>query len=352
MGKIAVISLMLCVLIVLAPMVFMERGEQIPAAMEEKEEFTVIPADERTEESMEAAVESEEVHSIDSETIIPVLVDGKVQYLTLDKYLEGVIAAEMPASFPDEALKAQAVAARTYIIHKRSLVEAGETIDPSHKGAIMCDDHTHCSAYTDLAVNASSVFGDNAEIYAEKIAKAVSDTDGMIMMYDGEPISAAFHAISGGMTESASDVWGSDVPYLRSVESKEDESAAMYTSEVSYSIDEFRALMSSQLPDADLSSAAEEWFKDSVRSGAGGIITVELGGVKVQGTWLRSVLSLASTDFTVKVEDNTIIITCTGYGHGVGMSQYGAKMMADSGKTYDDILKHYYTDVDLVMIEQ
>jgi len=338
MGKIAIVSVMMCILIVLAPMLTAEKEDMGTAESAVEEGYTVIPGE-------KDEVQAENANTVDSQITIPVLTGGEVRYLKLDEYLEGVLAAEMPASFPDEALKAQAVAARTFIIHKRSLVEAGEMIDSSHKGAIMCDDPAHCSAYTDIAVNASSVFGDNADAYTEKIRSAVRDTDGIIMTYGGEPITSSFHAISGGRTENAADVWGCDVPYLRSVESSEDETAAMYESDVAYSTDELRALLTSQLPDSDLSGETETWFKDSVRSEAGGIITVELGGVEVKGTWLRSVLSLASTDFTVEHEDGKVVFHCIGYGHGVGMSQYGAKQKAEHGAGYEEILKHYYTGV-------
>ncbi len=354
MGRIAMMAIILCVLTLLAPMVMMDGGTaalgEAPEQEASKQEvgYTVISG---TEDEVHEKVIEEEA-TVDSKITIPVLIDGSVQYLKLDEYLTGVVAAEMPASFPEEALKAQAVAARTYIIHKRWLVESGETIDPMHKGAIMCDDHTHCSAYTDLSVNAGAVFGDNADSYIEKITSAVHDTDGIIMEYNGEPISAAFHAISGGRTESAADVWGSDVPYLQNVESIEDETAAMYTSEVTYAVDEVKSLMESQLPSADLSVPVEEWFKDIVRSEAGGIMTISVGGVQVKGTWLRSVLSLASTDFTVEVEDDDITFRCTGYGHGVGMSQYGAKRMADNGDDYSEILTHYYTGVELRKLEK
>ena len=134
--------------------------------------------------------------SFDASTHVTVLVDGEVQDMALHDYLCGVLAAEMPASFPDEALKAQALAARTYTLYKIGLYDAGMAIPESHGGAQMCTDYTHCKAYCDLNAQAAALWGDEADGYREKIENAVSATDGVIATYQGEPIAAVFHAAS------------------------------------------------------------------------------------------------------------------------------------------------------------
>lgn len=287
--------------------------------------------------------------SYDRSTRLTVNIDGTVSELTLHDYLCGVLAAEMPASFPEEALKAQALAARTYTLYKIGLYEAGMAIPESHNGAQMCTDYTHCKAYCDVAAQAASMWGDESEKYLEKIENAVSATDGVIATYQGDPIAAVFHAASTEKTEAAADVWGGDTPYLQSVESPGGEASERYYGEVSISAEEFKKLFLEKYPQADLSSPPEHWFKASNRSEAGGIIDVAVGGVRVPGTALRTMLGLNSTNFTYTPQGDTLIFKSKGYGHGVGMSQYGARELALQGMTYDEIIKWYYTGVDLTI---
>lgn len=287
--------------------------------------------------------------SYDTATSVTVCIDGQVREMTMHDYLCGVLAAEMPASFPEEALKAQALAARTYTLYKIGLYESGMAIPESHAGAQMCSDYTHCKAYCDVAAQAQGMWGQDADMYLEKIENAVSATDGIIATYQGDPIAAVFHAASSEKTEAAVDVWGSETPYLQSVESPGGEASERYHGEVSISAEEFKKLFLEKHPEADLSSAPEHWFKASNRSEAGGVIDVAVGGVRVKGTEIRSMLGLYSTNFTYTPQGNTLIFRTTGYGHGVGMSQYGARELAMEGMTYDEIIKWYYTGVDLTL---
>lgn len=269
---------------------------------------------------------------------VTVLAEGSPREMNLEDYVAGVVAAEISPTFPPEALKAQAVAARTYALYK---MQAGRP--EQHENADVCDDYRHCAAYIDLKTAASGRWGDQAEAYENAITEAVKATAGEVVQYEGKPIIAVFSAASSARTETSADVWGSDVPYLQTVESPGGEACPKYQGEVKFTLQEFREKIEKALPAADLSGAPGTWFKASERSAAGGIKVVRLGGIKVRGVDLRETLGLNSTNFTVKIGEDTITFQTTGYGHGVGLSQYGAKHLAESGKTYKEILAHYYT---------
>lgn len=275
-------------------------------------------------------------------TTIAVQVDGQTRQMELEDYVAGVVAAEISPDFPAEALKAQAVAARTYAAYKQSVGRSDE-----HADADVCDDYRHCAAYIDLAAEASGRWGSEADTYENAILDAVEATRGQVLFYEGQPIIAVFSAASGEKTESSADVWGSEVPYLTSVDSPGGEACPKYKGEVTMTLQQFRDTIAQALPSADLTGAPETWFKASVRSAAGGIKTVKLGGVQVTGVDLRETLGLNSTNFTVSFTDDSIVFQTTGYGHGVGLSQYGAKYLAEQGQSYEQILTHYYTGATL-----
>lgn len=287
--------------------------------------------------------------TFDEKTMITLWDEGEVKTLCLRDYLCGVVAAEMPASFPEEALKAQALAARTYTMYQLSLYEGGMAIPERHSGAQLCSDHTHCKAFCDIEAKGDSMWGANKDFYTDKIKQAVDDTCGIIATYEGKPIAAVFHSVSSERTESSVSVWGSERPYLVSVESPGGEQAPRYKGQVVISEEEFKSKMLAAHPEMDFPEGPETWFKASNRSEAGGVIDVSVGGVRVSGVWLRGQLGLNSTNFTYTPKDGMLYFDTTGYGHGVGMSQYGAKAMAEEGKTYDEIIKWYYTGVDLTI---
>lgn len=251
--------------------------------------------------------------------------------MNLEDYLIGVVAAEMPASFEEEALKAQAVAARTYTLYK----SAGE----SHPDGEVCTDPGHCQAYlTDEQMHTN--WGNDYSLYFNKIKEAVYSTRGQVLTYNEEPVMAVFHSMGGGKTENSEDVWGSDIPYLVSVDSPGEEEATNYNSTVTVSFEDFKNKILSEYPNASINSFLD--ISQPVLSEGGHVKSMIIGAVTVSGTKLRSMFNLRSTKFYLTFEGGNVTFNVTGYGHGVGMSQYGANAMAKEGKTYKEILSHYY----------
>ena len=273
----------------------------------------------------------------DSGHTLSILVDGQVQEMDLEQYIWGVVAAEMPASVEAAALKAQAVAARTYSLNK-----AGGS--PNHPEADLCTDYRCCQAWISRE-DAEANWGENAGVYADKITHAVADTAGQVVLYEGQLIDAVFHSSSGDATLDAVEVWGGSVPYLQSVSSPEGEEVPNYHSEATFTAQEFRDLFLAAQPEAALEGAPESWFGETVRTAGGSVHTIQIGGVSVTGTQVRQIFSLRSACFTVSCTEDAVTFSVTGFGHGVGMSQYGANAMAAAGNTYTEILEHYYTGV-------
>lgn len=268
------------------------------------------------------------------------LADGTVTEMTMADYLWRVVAAEMPASFQPEALKSQAVAARTYAVSK--MVATVE----NHPDANMCADINCCQAYIEPA-DAAKNWGNDAALYTDKIAQAVAGTDGMIATYNGAPIQAVFFSSTAGRTVDAVEVWGNSVPYLTGVASPEGEEVPNYRSTMTLSTDGFKSIFLSQHPDANLDGDSAGWFGGVEQNSAGGVERMTVGCVTVTGTDLRTLFGLRSTNFTMVAENGSVIFNVTGYGHGVGMSQYGANALAGQGKTYEEIIQWYYTGVTL-----
>lgn len=268
--------------------------------------------------------------------------EDKVRTMALDEYLKGVVCGEVPASFEEEAIKAQAVAARSYALYR------AQSTNPQHPNASVCTDYKHCKAYKHKE-KARADWGENADKYEKKIAKCVDATKGEVIKYDGEIALAVFHSQSGGgRTENAQDVWGGNLPYLVSVESHGEEDAPNFFSSASFTFEEFKKVIENDNPDAKINS-----FKDItniINSDGGGIKKLTIGGVEFKGSKIRTLFNLRSTCFTMREENGNIIFEVTGYGHGVGMSQYGANAMAKDGYTYKEILTHYYsgTKIDYV----
>ena len=265
------------------------------------------------------------------------LEDGTVEELTMADYLWGVVAAEMPASFEEEALKAQACAARTYTVIQQS---SGSSKHAS--GAEICADSTCCQAYVERET-AEARWGLQAGEYSDKIQAAVTGTDGLGILYQGEPIQALFFSSAAGRTVDAVEVWGNSVDYLKSVESPEGEEVPNYHTQVVLSSEEVRSRTLAAYPGADLSGDPSGWF-GAVNQGEGGAVSsVLLGGVTLTGSQVRTLFELRSPSFTVSWDGADFTFSVTGYGHGVGMSQYGANAMAREGSTFQDILTWYYT---------
>jgi len=277
---------------------------------------------------------------------IQVRVKDSDRVLTMDlhSYLLGVVSAEMPAAFPAEALKAQAVAARTFTYSRMKAAKEGK---PSHNDADVCTSASHCKAYMPWEEIKSKWEELGRDDYVEKVEKAVRETNGEVIVYNEEPIIAVFHAASGKYTENAKDVWGSEVPYLKSVESPDGEE---YTKKVTFSADEFQSLFIAKNPDAVFGDQPSEWIGEIVKSEAGGVIRITIGGVQVSGSVVRSIFNLASANFDIKADRDKVMFSSRGYGHCVGMSQYGARALALKGKDYREILSWYYTGIEIKKI--
>lgn len=264
---------------------------------------------------------------------LSVLYGGQTLPMDLETYLVGVVLAEMPASFEPEALKAQSVAARTYTIkHCRE--------DTRHGQNIICSDHACCQAYIDPR---DYVSGGGSWSAVERVQQAVQDTAGQVLVYQEEVIMATYFSCSGGITEDAAAVWGQDCPYLQSVISPGEEDTVFYTDSKTFTAEQFCSALGVRLL-----GPVGNWFGDVTYTDGGGVNTMMIGGVAYRGTTLRTLLELRSTAFTVSVADDTVTFHTRGYGHRVGMSQYGANAMAQAGKTYQQILTHYYTGAEIV----
>ncbi|MCH5350146.1 MAG: stage II sporulation protein D [Oscillospiraceae bacterium] len=285
---------------------------------------------------------------ITEEDILKVLdfTSGQVLDIPMQDYVIGAILAEMPATYHPEALKAQAVAARTYAVRQREKQRISP--DPELMGADISNDSTKYQAYFTTA-QAKEFYGSGYDTYFQKAADAVDATDKLVLYYDEEPIVAAFHAISGGMTESAEVIWGSPVDYLVPADSSADMDAPSYPDEKIFTAKEFRSIIKKVYPEADLSAPADEWVTINETSPSGTVTEMTVGTVTLKGTEFRSLFSLRSANFTVSCNAGSrqFCISTKGYGHGVGMSQYGANAMAENGSDFEEILLHYYKGVEI-----
>lgn len=273
---------------------------------------------------------------------------GKVEKVSVKDYVRGAVASEMPATFHTEALKAQAVSAHTYALNQHLLQLKNP--DPALKGADFSADPAQLLGYTTEAVYKKRL-GDLGEEHWNKVCGAADSVLGYVLVYEGEPIVAAYHSISGGMTEDAENVWSGSVPYLVAVESPGDLISPALTSTVSFTEKEMKTLLTAAFPKATLGKDPAGWLTEVERSPSGYITRVEVGDWEVHGKELRTALGLKSTDFTYVYQNGAFDFTVLGYGHGVGLSQYGADYMGRQGETFDEILAHYYVGAELALIE-
>ena len=280
----------------------------------------------------------------EAEDVISVYIhsEDRIENMSKSQYLKEVVSAEMPANFHIEALKAQAVAARSYLNARLSAYKKSEK-PPEHKGADICTNSSHCKAWISKDKR-MELWGKDADSSWDKIERAVDETAGEIITYNNEVISAVFHSTSSGRTESSKDVWGGDRPYLVSVESPGDLYSPKFKSEKTVSLDEFKKVVSDNVENVDFS---KELVGEIVRSEAGGIISISVGGVEIKGSKLRNLFDLRSSNINITVSGDSVSFDVTGYGHGVGMSQYGANYLASQGMGYVDILKTYYQGVEI-----
>lgn len=284
-----------------------------------------------------AAPETAAVHH-DRDVTLTIQDGDTTEQMTLERYLTGVVRGEMPAAFEMEALRAQAAAERSYVYYQ---LAAGRK--DAHPDADFCTDHTCCSAYLSETAAREKWGGDFAP-WNTRVEQAVSDTDGQVVLYNGRPILAVFHSSSAGRTAAAGDVWSGDLPYLVSVDSPEgEETVPNYYSTVTFTAAEVKEKLLAAHPELKLSGTPDRWFGAAAENGSGRVETVSVGGTDIEGTELRRIFGLRSACFTVAADSESVTFRVTGYGHGVGMSQYGANQLAREGKTWQEILEWYYT---------
>jgi stage II sporulation protein D len=263
--------------------------------------------------------------------------------LELEEYVRGVVSAEMPAEFSQEALKAQAVAARTYALaHMKAF---GGVNSSKAKGSDVTDG-TEDQVYMDKAMRFKEWPEKNAKEYWDKVTKAVSDTFGEVLTYNNSLVKEPYYfAVSSGKTEEAAQVLSNDIPYLKSVDSPGEELAPKYKTSVKINNASFISKIKKAYPKASLSATklSTQIKISSARTKGGSVKEINLGGIKISGNLCRSILNINSANFSIKYYSKYVEIDCIGYGHGLGMSQWGANSMATKGNNYKQILSHYYT---------
>lgn len=279
--------------------------------------------------------------------------EKKEREMELEEYIKGVVAAEMPAEFEVEALKAQAVAARTYAFSRMKGIYSVK--DNIHNGSDICTDPGHCQAWVSkqTAMKRWGIF--SAIKYWNKIDKAVNETRNIIITYNNNIANPLFHSNSGGRTENAEDVWdGVEVPYLKSVRSDGEDVTSEFKSTITIEVKEFTDKLKNEYSDFKIND--KDIIKDIkiVDFTAGGRVkTIKTGNHVLKGTDFRRIFSLRSANFKVeKGDDKNLKITTYGNGHGVGMSQWGANNLAKLGGSYDEIIKYYYKGVELSTIDK
>ncbi|MCR1972201.1 stage II sporulation protein D [Clostridium cochlearium] len=272
--------------------------------------------------------------------------DKKIIELDLEDYIKGVVSAEMPAEFHEEALKAQAIAARTYAIPR--IKQLGGVSCKNVNGADLCDT-VHCQAFLTKEVRMKGWSEKKRNEYWNKIENAVESTAGEVLVYKDEIIKGAYYfSTSSGFTENGQDIFASTEPYLKSVKSQGEEIAPKYKSNKNYSYSEFINIINKKYPKSisNIKNIKNE-VKIKSRTSGGSVKEIVLGKTIITGPTFRKIFNLNSSNFNIKFEKDKINIECKGYGHGVGMSQWGANVLGKSGENYKDILKHYYTGVEI-----
>lgn len=282
-----------------------------------------------TEQKSEAAQPS--IKSPENACEVTVQVSGSDVPIDLEEYVIGVVAAEMPVGFNLEALKAQAIAARTYVLKSTNY---GQTpIEPTVAKQVFYDEDTR-----------KDNWDESYEDFEKKVREAVESTRGEVIEYNGELITAMFHSMSNGMTESAKNYSGTDLPYLQSVASTDFQYADNYEMATTFTIDDWNSKLKIQSTIEDISQIRLQ------KNNTGRVETVKMKDHEWTGRDFRTLLGLRSTDFQIETQDGQVVITTEGYGHGVGMSQYGADAMADNGSTADEILEYYYKNTSIEKI--
>lgn len=269
--------------------------------------------------------------------------ENRVEEINIEDYIIGVVSAEMPASFSQSALEAQAIAARTYTL--AHLESTGGRKCSQGNGADLCDD-VHCQAYISKEKRLSSWEKDKVEEYWKKLNDAVKNTKGKVLTYENSLVKAFYFSTSSGNTENCEEVFKQELPYLRSVESIGEEVAPKFTSELQFTeTDVLKKLqgVNSHLYVSDFSKE----INVISRTEGGSVKEIKIGNTTFKGTEIRKALGLSSANFNIEFTKGLVNFKCKGYGHGVGMSQWGANIMGHNGKNSEEILKHYYSNTEI-----
>ena len=276
---------------------------------------------------------------------------GRVEEVPLRDYVRGAVAAEMPVTFHKEALKAQAVAAHTYALYQHYFQKASP--DPALQGADFSADPDSRKGYVTEAVAKAFYGPEYAEAYWVRICEAADSVLPYIMAYEEEPIVAAYHAISAGRTEAADNVWAGGTAYLQATESPGDILAPDYETQVAISRQQVENTLLTAYPHMQLPADPARWFGDTTTSASGYVTEITVGDLSLHGKNVRTLFDLRSHHMIIAYDEKQqqFVFTVQGYGHGVGLSQYGADYLARQGATFDQILEHYYSGVNIRSIE-
>ncbi len=340
MKRIIWASILLVMAAIILPVLFMNENADGVYLSDEPSPISSGSASPPSEQSSDASPHKAYTKVPDAEITFKVLDSGEVKEVTMADYLPYVLGAEVPVAFSEEAIKAQAVAARTYILY------CTEHANPKHPEVDICTESGCCMAYKD-DTELRGVWGDKFDENLGIISSAVTETDGQVLTFEESPILASFHSSSSGKTEEGSELWG-DVPYLVCVNSPETKNDVPdYVTTVEVSKDNFRETILVLKTAAVFSDNPSEWITNTELDESGRVRSMTIGGVQLSGSEMRKLFVLRSTAFTLEYKDGVFLFTVTGYGHGLGMSQYGANVMAKNGFDYKEILAHYYPQTEL-----
>ncbi len=267
---------------------------------------------------------------------------GKIEELPFEEYIYGVVSSEMPVTYEKEALKAQAIVARTYTLYK--IVQNSS----KHKGADICDDSSCCQAWISKEDRLSKWDESLRKQNWNKIVNCVNETQGKIITYENKPINAFFHSNSGGSTEAPINVWGgSGYPYLQSVQTSGEDAYSQYSSDATVTKEEFEKTIKKAHSNFEIDFNDKKCIEVKEYTEGGRVKTIKIGNVELSGVEVRTLFGLRSANFTIELDKNNVKFKVIGYGHGVGMSQTGADSLAKQGQNYEQIIHHFYTNVEI-----
>lgn len=295
----------------------------------------------------ESKKEKEEVNNkINSTSQITVLnhKTDKLFKIEIKEYIKGVVLSEIPANFHEEAIKAQAIVANTYLL--RQIESQQNSKDETLKGAHISTDPNKHQGYMSNS-DAKNFYKDKYEEYEKKVSNYVYQVIDKVIIYNNQPIIAAYHSMSNGKTESAKNIWGSDVPYLQPVNSEVDILNQNYENTIYISSKEVEQKLKDKNKDLVLPYEKSTWFESITRSDSNNVLEILIGNISFSGTQIRNIFKLKSNTFDIKYSEDNFIFTTKGYGHGVGMSQHGANSLANQGKSYEYIINHYYKNTEI-----